>query len=132
MADMTATATECDLATLQGTWQQVAFEEDGIADPPDSTGAPGALTTICGRHFSVRTTDGTLLLEGTFELDASTTPKAITWIDAIGVDRGKRLPASYQLEGDHFVFIAADAGMPRPTTFKTTPGLTMRMFVRES
>ncbi|WP_217638751.1 hypothetical protein [Frateuria terrea] len=37
-------------------------------------------------------------------------PGAITWIDAIGPDAGKRLPASYRLEGDRFVFIAADEG----------------------
>lgn len=125
-------ADERDLQALQGTWRQVAFEEDGIVDPPDSHGAPGgALTTIDGHHFSVCTADGELLLEGMFELDASVTPRAITWIDAMGADQGRRLPASYELEGDRFVFIAADAGMPRPVTFKTAPGLTMRRFVRQ-
>jgi uncharacterized protein (TIGR03067 family) len=67
---------------------------------------------------------------GVFVLDADTTPKSITWVDAIGADAGKSLPASYRLEGDHFVFIAADEGMPRPTVFSTGPGQTMRTFVR--
>jgi uncharacterized protein (TIGR03067 family) len=53
----------------------------------------------------VRTRQGALLLEGRLVLDATTTPKAITWIDAIGSDAGKPLPASYRLEGDSFVFI---------------------------
>lgn len=119
-----------DLDALQGTWEQVRFEEDGIVDAPDATGAPGALTNFSGNRFSVRTPQGELLLEGDFVLDASTTPGAITWIDAIGPDAGKRLPASYRLEGDRFMFIAADQGAPRPTEFRTVPGLTMRHFVR--
>ncbi|MFP3374189.1 TIGR03067 domain-containing protein, partial [Pseudomonas sp. SIMBA_068] len=75
---------------------------------------------------------GEILLAGRFELDASTTPKSITWTDAIGEDAGKQLPASYRLDGDDFVFIAAHEGMPRPTVFSTGPGQTMRTFVRRS
>ncbi|GLQ49530.1 TIGR03067 domain-containing protein [Dyella flava] len=119
-----------DLAALQGTWEQVAHEADGIANPPDEYGAPGAITIFSGQHFAVRTREGDLLLEGSFTLDASATPKAITWIDAIGEDAGKHLPASYVLDGDHFVFIAADEGCPRPTVFRTERGQTMRTFVR--
>ena len=118
-----------DLAALQGGWEQIAFEADGRLDAPDSAGAAHALTTIRGDHFAVHTRAGQLLLEGRFLLDASTTPRSITWIDAIGADAGKQLPASYRLEGDRFVFIA-DEGMPRPLEFRTTPGLTMRSFVR--
>ena len=121
-----------DLAALQGTWAQVGFEENGVADAPDSyEGAMGALTTIQGNHFSVRAKDGRLLLEGTFSLDAAPTPKAIDWMDAIGPDAGKRLPAIYRLDGDHFAFVAADAGLPRPSAFHTGPGQTMRVFIRK-
>jgi uncharacterized protein (TIGR03067 family) len=119
-----------DLATLQGVWEQVAMEEDGVADPPDSHGTSGALTTFNGHHFSARTVDGQLLLEGTFTLDASVMPKAITWMDSMGADEGKRLPASYELEGDYFVFIAGNEGDPRPIVFRTVAGQTMRSFVR--
>lgn len=119
-----------DLAALQGTWEQVAFEENGVVDAPDATGAPGALTIIDGERFCVRTPQGERLLEGHFILDAASTPRAITWIDAIGPDAGKALPASYRLDGDRFVFIAADEGAPRPLEFRTVPGLTMRTFVR--
>lgn len=120
-----------DLAALQGSWEQVGLEIDGIADPPDDHSAPGALTLIRGNHFEVRTIEGELLLEGDFTLDASTAPKSITWVDSIGADAGKPLPAIYRLEGDRFVFVAADAGMPRPTAFRTSMGLTMRSFVRK-
>jgi uncharacterized protein (TIGR03067 family) len=119
-----------DLARLQGVWEQVRMEADGVVDPPDEHGGPGAFTTIAGNHFSVRTTEGVLLLEGAFMLDASTQPKSITWIDSVGADKGKRLPASYTLDGDHFEFIAGEEGMPRPTKFHTVSGQIMRTFVR--
>jgi uncharacterized protein (TIGR03067 family) len=64
-----------DLAALQGAWEQVHLEADGISNPPDELSPPGALTTFSGNHFAVRTTDGVLLLEGRFTLDASATPK---------------------------------------------------------
>ncbi|GGL26091.1 hypothetical protein GCM10009091_04840 [Pseudomonas brenneri] len=130
LCDSTASPCEVDKQALQGTWEQIALEDSGIANPPDEHSAPGALTTIDGNQFWVTTLDGKVLLKGRFTLDATTTPKSITWIDAIGADAGKQLPASYTLDNDQFVFIAADEGMPRPVRFSTTPGQTMRTFVR--
>ncbi|NWC92439.1 MULTISPECIES: TIGR03067 domain-containing protein [unclassified Pseudomonas] len=119
-----------DLHALQGTWEQTALEDSGVLNPADEHSAPGAITTISGSQFKVVTPGGEVLLAGSFTLDPATTPKSITWVDSMGDDAGKQLPASYQLEGDHFVFIAADEGMPRPTRFSTGPGQTMRTFVR--
>lgn len=119
-----------DLARLQGCWEQVYLEVDGVLNPPDELTAPGSFTIINGYGFSVRRITGEIMLEGVFELDASTSPKSITWIDSIGADAGKRLPASYRLELNSFIFIAADDGAPRPTEFCTRPGLTMRGFIR--
>ena len=119
-----------DSAALQGSWEQVHMEADGIVNPPDNLTEPGALTTITGNHFAVHSRGGAVLLEGTFTLDATTKPKSITWVDSIGPDAGKRLPASYVLDGDSFAFIAADEGAPKPTVFRTTNGLTMRSFIR--
>ncbi|WP_448651096.1 TIGR03067 domain-containing protein [Pseudomonas fluorescens] len=119
-----------DYQALQGSWEQTSLEDSGLLNPVDAHTAPGALTTITEDRFEVRTTNGELLLAGRFTLDSTTQPKSITWVDAIGEDAGKPLPASYRLEGDDFVFIAADEGMPRPTVFSTGPGQTMRTFVR--
>ncbi|TKK25394.1 TIGR03067 domain-containing protein [Pseudomonas sp. CFBP13528] len=121
-----------DYRALQGAWEQIALEDNGVLNPPDAHSAPGAITTISADRFEVVTVEGEILLSGCFVLDADTTPKSITWVDAIGADAGKSLPASYRLEGDHFVFIAADEGMPRPTVFSTGPGQTMRTFVRRA
>src|SRR6266481_5635471 len=119
-----------DLEALQGLWEQVDLEADGNSNPPDDLSPPGALTTFGNNHFTVRTTEGVLLLEGTFALDASVIPKAIDYVDSMGPDKGKCLPAIYRLEGDLFIFIAANEGAPRPTIFRTGPGQTMRTFVR--
>ncbi|MGP1666571.1 MAG: TIGR03067 domain-containing protein [Rhodanobacter sp.] len=120
-----------DLALLQGVWEQVDIEADGVLNPDDEFGEPGALTTIVGNYFSVYTVDDVLLLEGMFTLDATTSPRSITWIDSMGPDRGKLLPASYRLDERTFVFIAAHEGAPRPTVFHTVAGQTMRSFVRK-
>src|SRR4051812_1326288 len=119
-----------DLQNLQGTWTQTRFEENGVINPPDIHGGNGAITTIERDTFAVHLPVGKLLLAGRFIIDPTTTPRSITWIDSMGDDAGKQLPASYVLEGDSFVFIAGDEGMPRPTEFVTSPGLTLREFVR--
>jgi len=121
-----------DLKHLQGTWTQTRFEENGIVDPPDAHGGRGTITTIDGNTFAVHHPNGELLLAGRFILDPNTTPRSITWIDSMGDDAGKLLPASYVLEGDSFVFIAADEGVARPIEFVTSPGLTLRGFVRRN
>lgn len=119
-----------DFQALQGTWEQTSLEDSGVLNPVDAHTAPGAITTITGDRFEVKTVDGDVLLAGRFYLDSSTVPKRITWVDAMGDDAGKHLPASYRLDGDEFVFIAADESMPRPLAFSTGQGQTMRTFVR--
>lgn len=125
-------ASDPDYQNLQGIWEQISLEDNGVLNPADAHTAPGALTTIHRDRFEVTTVEGDILLAGRFFLDSSTTPKSITWVDAIGDDAGKLLPASYRLEGDKFVFIAADEGVPRPSAFSTGPGQTMRTFVRKA
>ncbi|HEC55730.1 MAG TPA: TIGR03067 domain-containing protein [Gammaproteobacteria bacterium] len=121
-----------DFQALQGAWEQTSLEDSGVLNPVDAHSAPGAITTITDDRFEVKTVDGDVLLAGRFFLDSTTVPKSITWVDSIGDDAGKQLPASYRLEGDEFVFIAADESMPRPITFSTGPGQTMRTFVRRA
>lgn len=121
-----------DFQALQGRWEQTALEDSGVLNPVDAHSAPGAITTIAGDRFEVKTLSGEVLLAGRFFLDSAAVPKSITWVDSIGEDAGKHLPASYRLDANEFVFIAADESMPRPTAFSTGPGQTMRTFVRRA
>lgn len=119
-----------DLAALQGEWIQTSFEEDGLVNPPDSyDGSRGSICTIASTHFSVRNARGVLLLEGDFILDE--TAQRIIWVDSMGPDAGKRLPAIYDLTGDSFAFVAADEGAAYPTAFRTGRGQTLRRFARK-
>jgi uncharacterized protein (TIGR03067 family) len=130
---MTPTKTEKDLALLQGTWEQVGVEANGVANPSDEFSASGTLATFEGTEFSVVNAEGEILLKGNFHLDATTIPRQATWIDAIGPDKGKQLPGIYNLSGDNFVFVAAgNERTAKPTDFRTETGQTMRRFVRRS
>lgn len=122
--------TSLDLKTLQGRWSQVRFEENGFVEPSDSHSAPGAIMTVLDTSFHVGVPGQDTILEGTFALDATTSPKTITWTDAIGDDAGKSFSAIYELSDIHFIFVAADEDMPTPTDFSTGPGLTLRSFTR--
>lgn len=120
-----------DLLALQGMWKQVAFEQNGVDEPPDDHGATHSLTTIDGHQFTVCTVEGDLILKGTIEVDGSADPKAITWTDEDGPMGLRTLACSYYVEGDRFVFVGAHDGGPRPTEFtRTKPGQTERVFVR--
>lgn len=119
-----------DLERLQGRWSQTGFEENGIIDPPDTHGAPGAVLTIRGLTFHVGLSGGETLLEGRFVWGGAASPGAIDWIDSIGEDAGKTIPAIYELAGDRFRFAAADPGLQRPTGFDGGYGITIRAFFR--
>lgn len=119
-----------DLDRLQGKWAQVAFEENGFVDPPDSHGADGAVMTISGQSFHVAIPGGETLIEGRFTLDHAANPKSIDWMDSMGDDAGKTLPAIYRLADDRFEFAAADADMARPEGFHGGQGITIRGFIR--
>ena len=122
---------KADFDQLQGKWSQTYLEADGIVEPPDDEHtAPGAVCVFERNEFRVTRPDNKLLLKGTFELDATTYPKSITWVDSIGEDAGKALPAIYELTDNTFRFVAADEGEARSTQFKTVVGLTMREFKR--
>jgi len=119
-----------DLLIFQGRWSQVAFEDNGTTDAPDTHGSPKAVMTISGQTFHVTVPGEEPLIEGTFTMDVSAHPKRIDWIDSIGDDAGKLIPAIYEFEENGFRFAAADPGMTRPEDFFGGQGITIRAFVR--
>ncbi|HIH0146865.1 TPA: hypothetical protein ACYHGG_002828, partial [Staphylococcus aureus] len=66
-----------DYQMLQGAWEQTSLEDNGVLNPVDAHSAPGAITTISGDQFEVKTVNGEILLAGSFSLDSSTQPKSI-------------------------------------------------------
>ncbi len=121
---------ETDLGSVQGKWKQLTFEENGTPNAPDTHGSPNAILTIAAQSFYVAVPGEAALIKGRFTLDGSAHPKRIDWIDSIGDDAGKLIPAIYELEADSFRFAAADPDMTRPVDFSGGPGITIRAFVR--
>ena len=119
-----------EMLKFQGSWRQIAYEKDGLPEPPDEQGWEPR-STITGDRFVVTLADGRVVIEGTFTLDPTTEPKSVDWTDTFGDDAGKTFPAIYTLEGDRLTFCAADDSLPRPTEFRTRPGWVMRVMVRE-
>jgi uncharacterized protein (TIGR03067 family) len=119
-----------ELEKFQGTWEQVAYERDGVAEPVDEEHGWKPRTTFVGNTFVVTITDGSTPIRGTFVIDPTKDPKIVDYTDTHGPDAGKTFPAIYVFEGDRFVFCAANAGQPRPTSFKTKSGEVLRVNVR--
>lgn len=133
VSNMAFSKTEKDLELLQGIWEQVGVEADGVTNPSDEYSASGTLTIFDRDEFSVVSAEGNVLLKGKFRLDATTIPRQATWVDEMGPDAGKHLPGIYNLSGDNFVFVAAgEDAASKPTDFRTETGQTLRRFVRRS
>ncbi len=107
-----------DTTPVQGDWQPVKAELGG-APMPDSV-----LRTI-----SLKLGNGTYDVsvggapdKGTFELDASTTPKSMTVKGTEGPNKGKIFPAIYEVDKDTLRICYDLSGQKRPSEFKTLAG----------
>lgn len=118
-----------EMKKLQGTWKQIGYERDGVAEPLDEQGWEPRVT-FTGDAFVVTLADGSIPIKGTYKLDPTQQPKFVDWTDSIGEDAGKTLLAIYTLDGDRLVFCAAYPGQDRPTEFRTRPGQVLRVSER--
>jgi uncharacterized protein (TIGR03067 family) len=105
----TAHAIAEEMRKLQGFWKQIVYERDGVSEPPDERGWE-PIVAIVGDTFVVTLADGSTPISGKFRLDPTTDPKTIDWLDEVGEDAGKTIPAIYSLQGDRFTFCAAYEG----------------------
>jgi len=119
-----------ELKRFLGTWKQIAYERDGVAEPLDEQGWD-PITTFTAEEFVVTLADGSIPIKGTYRIDPTRNPKTVDWTDTIGEDAGKTLLAIYALEDDRLIFCAAYPGLERPSEFRTLPGQVLRAFQRE-
>ena len=127
----TAHAIAEEMRKLQGVWKQIVYERDGVSEPPDERGWE-PIVAIVGDTFVVTLADGSTPISGKFRLDPTTDPKTIDWLDEVGEDAGKTIPAIYSLQGDRFTFCAAYEGGERPREFRTRPGHVLRTSQRRT
>jgi uncharacterized protein (TIGR03067 family) len=97
--------------------------------PPEGYGVKPRVTFIANT-FTVRHSNGSIVIEGTFAIDPTREPKAIDWTDTFGEDAGKTFPAIYALDGDRLMFCAGGTGQARPTEFRARKGQVLRIHQR--
>jgi uncharacterized protein (TIGR03067 family) len=116
-----------DKERLQGAWRPVSGERGGQAQAD----AKEHLLTFDGDTFRIQRGDQ-LVVKGTFTLDPSKTPKAITMKVTEGrreEDKGKEVRGIYELTEGTLKWCTAEPGSEdRPTEFATKPG-TKHMLV---
>jgi uncharacterized protein (TIGR03067 family) len=114
----TASAAEAvsDTKKIEGDWKPISAEMNG-QKLPDEVLATITVTFECGKY---NTTVGYQKEQGTIKLDGTKKPKTIELTCTDGPNKGKTMPAIYQLDADTLRICSAVAGTNRPTEFKST------------
>ena len=104
-----------DRVALQGEWEIVTAESNG--EPPPAGLIDGAKFAFSGERLTL------LGKEGTFELDATKSPRQIDFVRGTTRQRG-----IYELDGDRLKLCVGPAD-DRPTEFKTRPRTDHSLFI---
>jgi uncharacterized protein (TIGR03067 family) len=120
-----------DKEKLQGSWAAVSGEREGKEDAE----AKEHVLVFEGDKFSVKRGDK-VMIQGTFKIDASKSPKTIDMKISEGPDdlKGKTAEAIYDLKGDELTWCVAHPGSgQRPEKFATKEGVQQMLikFKRE-
>lgn len=111
-----AAAAPGDATTIQGSWQPAAAVLGG--QPLPAAVLQTIRLTLTAGKYEVLVGDQPD--RGTYTLDATATPKALTVIGTAGPNAGKTFPAIYELAGDTLRICYDLSGTQRPTAFKST------------
>jgi uncharacterized protein (TIGR03067 family) len=118
-------ASEAELARLQGTWGTASVEVDGSPVPPHLY--RDARLVVAGDRFVLFNPlpDAGQRLEGSLRLDPAKTPKELDLL----LDGGQAFQEVYELEGDTLRVCYPVRGGPRPTALNTGPGSGLSLVV---
>ncbi len=107
-----------DTQALQGTWLPTTAELGGNKFPDE------ILKTIklVIKDDKYTVTVGTQPDQGTVKLEPSAKPKSMTITGTEGPNKGKMIPAIYELNGDTLRVCYNLGGAERPTAFETKAG----------
>ncbi len=116
-----------DRAKLQGTWVAESGEKDGQPLPDDALRQ--IWLDINGDEIAFHPS-GNVPVRVTFTLDPTRKPKTLTMTAQNGPDRGKSVPAIYEVEGDRLKLCHdTNKGEKRPTTFAAPQGSDLLLLV---
>jgi uncharacterized protein (TIGR03067 family) len=109
---------KADREKIQGTWKPVTAELSGKPYPENIRKAM-KLVLADGKYT---VTIGQQRDEGTVELDSAKEPRAMDIVSTFGPNRGKKIPAIYELSDDTLRICYDLSGKARPKEFKSTAG----------
>src|SRR5262249_9675392 len=107
-----------DSDAIQGTWLASTAELGGKPFPDEAR--KSIKLTLKDDKYTV--TVGKNPDQGTVKLDPSAKPKAMDITGTEGPNKGKKIPAIYELNGDTLKICYDLSGKSRPMGFKTTEG----------
>jgi uncharacterized protein (TIGR03067 family) len=108
-----------DVKAIQGSWIPVKAE---LGAQPLLGDVLKKITLTLTNHDYVVTITGEQSDSGTWTIDTSAKPKAMTIVGTKGPNTGKTFPCIYELKGDNFRICYDLSGAKRPTEFKTATG----------
>ena len=124
---MSDPATTADLQGLQGRWSYQTVETCGNCHPHE------VLSRSClrfdGNQYFVQWADKTN--QGSFTLDATTSPKMITLLPSIGEHQGMAMEGIYELQDETFKAMISFPGARRPAGFDATTGDQVELVIAE-
>ncbi len=107
-----------DADAIQGTWRAATAELGGKPFPDEVRKS----ITLTLKDDKYTVTVGKNPDHGTVKLDPSAKPKAMDITGTEGPNKGKKIPAIYELDGDTLKVCYDLSGKGRPTAFKTAEG----------
>jgi len=121
LASLTSFAADdsADAKALQGSWVPIKAELGGQPLPEDVL---KTITLKLTNHEYEVTISGEQSDYGTWTIDTSANPKAMTIVGTKGPNTGKTFPCIYEVKGDTFRICYDLSGAKRPAEFKTAAG----------
>jgi uncharacterized protein (TIGR03067 family) len=113
-------AARAEAERLQGTWNFVAMEADGVAAPEDAL--KGSRAVVQGNTIAVISAAGEVIYKATFRLDVASTPRALDLTYTEGPMKGTTSLGIYELDGDTWEICFSSSGKDRPRGFDTGAG----------
>ena len=104
--------------TIDGAWLPSSAELGGKKFPDDVR----KTIKLVVKDDKYTVTLGTQVDQGTIKLDRSSKPKALDITGTEGPNKGKKIPAIYERDGDTLRICYDLSGKSRPTEFKTEAG----------
>jgi uncharacterized protein (TIGR03067 family) len=116
IASVFAQGAATEQKALQGKWLLTSGDIGGTKFPEATLKT--ITLTITGDKYVTKV--GEVTDQGTLKLDASMKPKAMDIVGTQGPNKGKKMLAIYELDGDTLRICYDLTGKARPTEFKST------------